>query len=72
MNTATNDEDAVTVSETVRCKTAIRTVEAIREWVTHQKATPWSTGSFARNMTGEEGYDAALEEVEALLGYHAR
>jgi len=41
--------------------------ESLLAWVRKQRATPWSEGSFASRMTGEQGYDAALEELEARL-----
>ncbi len=41
--------------------------EELLAWVQKQRATPWSEGSFASRMTGEQGYDAALEELEARL-----
>ena len=42
---------------------------ALREWIAKQRGTPWAeSGSFASRMTGEQGYDAALEELESRLG----
>ncbi len=44
-------------------------LDDLRAWVRAQRAKPWSeSGSFASRMTGEEGYDAALEELEYRLG----
>lgn len=43
-------------------------LDALLEWVREQRAKPWAeSGSFASRMTGEEGYDAALEEFEAKI-----
>jgi len=36
-------------------------------WIAAQRAKPWSDGSFASRLTGEEGYDAALDELEYRL-----
>jgi len=40
----------------------------LRERIVSQRSKPWAeSGSFASRMTGEEGYDEALLEVESWL-----
>jgi len=50
----------------------VRVLEAalvtLRERIVSQRSKPWAeSGSFASRMTGEEGYDEALLEVESWL-----
>ena len=51
-----------------RVKVLEAALVTLRERIVSQRSKPWAeSGSFASRMTGEEGYDEALLEVESWL-----
>jgi hypothetical protein len=47
-------------------RTAQTIVDAVEDWVTRQQNTPWAE-SWSQDF--RNGYDAALEEVDAIVAY---